>query len=83
MRQMEDDGMPVDAVTVLTRLERSGQCEYCFAPATVTSRWKTPLCERCWQIASRGQGFDPRSDQPRPFGPIPGDDELEEAAAGD
>jgi hypothetical protein len=63
---------------------RGARCEYCFAPATVASRWKTPMCERCWQIASRGLGINPRAYQPRPFGPIEGDeDEPEDAAAGE
>ncbi len=64
------------------RVARRGSiCEYCFAPATVASRWKTPMCERCWQIASRGHGINPRAYQPRPFGPIEGDedDDAEDA----
>jgi|GEM_PF-1276317 len=56
--------------------KREARCEFCADPATVASRWKTPMCERCWLIASRGQGINPRAFQPRPFGPIDGEDEL-------
>ncbi len=58
--------------------KKGTRCRFCSRPATVATRWKTPMCERCWMIASQGQGIDPRRYQPRPFGPIPGDDELEE-----
>jgi DNA-binding CsgD family transcriptional regulator len=57
---------------------RGAICAYCFAPATVMSRWKTPMCERCWMIASRGQGIDPRRYQPRPFGPMETDGDEED-----
>ncbi|HLV99850.1 MAG TPA: hypothetical protein VKT82_14360 [Ktedonobacterales bacterium] len=66
------------------RVARRGAiCEYCCAPATVASRWKTPMCERCWLIASRGAGINPRAYQPRPFGPMETDDEDDEEMAGD
>jgi hypothetical protein len=66
------------------RVARRGSiCEYCYAPATVASRWKTPMCERCWQIASRGHGINPRAYQPRPFGPMETDEDDAEDMAGD